>query len=430
MAQSARPQLVSPRAVADPRSGPHGDRRRLRCRCLACHGGTRRRADRRRGPATVRARRPSSIGSRSRRAKTVTGISVIGAKHLANHYGGLKHRIVAIEAKDRRRYSPSQAIRPKRIPMTVRHVNVMPELEDEEDFFPPFARCTDIKTGNSIQIERRETRFEYRRDGGPYRAAELRDHRAVEGLPQRGPLADPARRRDPVESADAQARQDRDDHRLGPRRKARARSSGLRRKTRHRPRPARGRRPDPRSDQRSRRCGARGSASGLRRGRAGARPRNRSGERVPRPLNHSSNSSRPRARPRPGIVAGDGARNPQVRRGAVRRVRSMGEAAPGPAAASISRPDDDRDRAPRFPRMRARLDPRRSDRPYRRTQRQRQVVDRPGHRRGPLRADPRSSPASAARAARGCWSRPAPRARRSSSPGPAERSAPNGRRAR
>jgi hypothetical protein len=98
--------------------------------------------------------------------KEVTGISVIGARHLANHYQGLKHRIVASEEKR------GATIEFKAYPSDTnpggKHVNVIPELADEEDYYTVLCEITDIKTGNSIQAERRESRVEYRRDGTPY----------------------------------------------------------------------------------------------------------------------------------------------------------------------------------------------------------------------------------------------------------------------
>src|SRR5215471_5865613 len=97
---------------------------------------------------------------------TVTGISVIGAKHLANHYGGLQHRVIASTQKTGSLFTftsyPAEGV-----PMTV-STAVLPELEDEEDFFAALCELKDIKTGNSIQIERRENHFEHRRGGGLY----------------------------------------------------------------------------------------------------------------------------------------------------------------------------------------------------------------------------------------------------------------------
>ena len=96
----------------------------------------------------------------------VTGISVIGASHLANHYGGLQHRIVASMQKVGSLFTFT-AYPAEGIPMDV-NTKIILELEDEDDFFAAVCEMKDIKTGNSIQIERREKRFEHRRRGGDY----------------------------------------------------------------------------------------------------------------------------------------------------------------------------------------------------------------------------------------------------------------------
>jgi hypothetical protein len=96
----------------------------------------------------------------------VTGVSVVGASHLANHYGGLQHRMVASMQKVGSLFIftsyPAEGI-----PMDVTPKIIL-ELEDEDDFFAAVCEMKDIKTGNSVQIERREKRFEHRRRGGDY----------------------------------------------------------------------------------------------------------------------------------------------------------------------------------------------------------------------------------------------------------------------
>ena len=84
--------------------------------------------------------------------KEVTGISVIGARHLANHYQGLKHRIVASEEK--RGATVEFKAYPHQTSPGGKHVNIIPELADEEDYYTVVCEVTDIKTGNSIQTER------------------------------------------------------------------------------------------------------------------------------------------------------------------------------------------------------------------------------------------------------------------------------------
>lgn len=94
----------------------------------------------------------------------VSGITVIGARHLAAHYGALKHRLVASVQKTGRLFQftsfPAESM-----PMNV-SCAVIPDLEDEPDFYGAVVEIQDVKTGNSIQIERRENRFEKRSGGG------------------------------------------------------------------------------------------------------------------------------------------------------------------------------------------------------------------------------------------------------------------------
>jgi hypothetical protein len=97
--------------------------------------------------------------------KPVTGISVIGARHLANHYKGLHHRIVASMEKIGPLFS--FVAYPGEHPMSV-SCSVVAELAEEADFYAAVVEMTDLKTGNRIQTERREARVEYRRDGTPY----------------------------------------------------------------------------------------------------------------------------------------------------------------------------------------------------------------------------------------------------------------------
>lgn len=93
----------------------------------------------------------------------VVGISVIGARYLAYHYGGLKHRIVASVQKNAELFThttyPHGAT-----PMQV-SCSVIRELADQPDFHKVLVEITDSQNGNSIQIEKQEFRFEKRRDG-------------------------------------------------------------------------------------------------------------------------------------------------------------------------------------------------------------------------------------------------------------------------
>lgn len=96
----------------------------------------------------------------------VTGISVIGARHLAAQYGGLKHRIVASVSKNGTMFTFMSYPQPG-MPMSV-SCSTVPELGDEPDFYSAIVEVQDIKTGNSVQMESQESRFAARRDGSLY----------------------------------------------------------------------------------------------------------------------------------------------------------------------------------------------------------------------------------------------------------------------
>ena len=96
----------------------------------------------------------------------VSGISVIGARHLAAHYKGLKHRLVAAMQKTGSLFVFTSYPSADQ-PMAVTASSV-PELADEEDFYSAVVEMTDIKTGNSIQMERREPRYGERQGGGHF----------------------------------------------------------------------------------------------------------------------------------------------------------------------------------------------------------------------------------------------------------------------
>jgi hypothetical protein len=93
----------------------------------------------------------------------VRGISVDGAHHLANFYGGIQHRIVGSMEKKGRMLTFTTYPAPG-MPMQV-SVSIVPELEHEDDFYRAVVEVKDIKTGNSFQAEKSETRLEKRRDG-------------------------------------------------------------------------------------------------------------------------------------------------------------------------------------------------------------------------------------------------------------------------
>jgi hypothetical protein len=96
----------------------------------------------------------------------VSGISVVGARHLASHYGGIKHRLVGSIHKIGSIFTFTSFPAPG-IPMAV-HVEVLRELEPEDDFYGAIIEVTDLKTGNTIMVEKRENRFEKKRNGDTY----------------------------------------------------------------------------------------------------------------------------------------------------------------------------------------------------------------------------------------------------------------------
>ena len=93
----------------------------------------------------------------------VTGISVIGARHLAATYGGLKHRIVGSVQKIGALHTFKSYPAPN-MPMLVQ-VQIIPELASEPDYYEALVELTDLKTGNTVQVEKRELRLERKRDG-------------------------------------------------------------------------------------------------------------------------------------------------------------------------------------------------------------------------------------------------------------------------
>lgn len=93
---------------------------------------------------------------------TVSGVSVIGARELAAHYGGIKSKIIAVTDK-----TGSLFMFKTFEPMDIR-VQVIPQLESEPDFYEVVLEVTDIKTGNSQQHRKKETKTAYDKTGKPY----------------------------------------------------------------------------------------------------------------------------------------------------------------------------------------------------------------------------------------------------------------------
>ena len=95
------------------------------------------------------------------KGKEVSGISVIGARHLAYHYQGLKHRIVASMEKN------GSLVRTMSYPheQAPMQFGTYTDHSDTPDFYWCLVEMHDLKTGNVIQIEQTEKRFETRDDG-------------------------------------------------------------------------------------------------------------------------------------------------------------------------------------------------------------------------------------------------------------------------
>lgn len=75
---------------------------------------------------------------------------------------GIKHRIVVAVDK-----TGSLFVFKSFEPLNVQ-ANIIPQLVDEDDFYEVVIEITDIKTGNSIQVRKKETKTEKRQNGSSY----------------------------------------------------------------------------------------------------------------------------------------------------------------------------------------------------------------------------------------------------------------------
>lgn len=94
--------------------------------------------------------------------KTVTGISVVGARALAAQYGGIKARIIGSTDKTGELF-----VFKSFDPLSV-DARTIPQLAEQSDFYEVIMEITDLKTGNSIQVRKKESKIERKRDGTPY----------------------------------------------------------------------------------------------------------------------------------------------------------------------------------------------------------------------------------------------------------------------
>jgi len=93
----------------------------------------------------------------------VTGISVVGARQLAYHYGGIEHRLIAAVQKTDALFQYT-SYPSKHTKMQVSAENI-PALAGTPDFYKCVVEVTDAKQANVKQDEKSEFRFEQRRDG-------------------------------------------------------------------------------------------------------------------------------------------------------------------------------------------------------------------------------------------------------------------------
>jgi len=89
----------------------------------------------------------------------VTGVSVIGARQLASEYGGIKARIVATVEK-RGALFIFRSFEPLNIETRTMH-----DLADEIDYYECIMQVDDIKTGNAIQVRKKEAKLERKKSG-------------------------------------------------------------------------------------------------------------------------------------------------------------------------------------------------------------------------------------------------------------------------
>lgn len=92
----------------------------------------------------------------------VRGVSVVGARELASQYGGIKSRIVASVDKTGELFV-FKSFEPLAI-----QANLIPQLAEQEDFYEVVVEIQDLKSGNSIQVRKKETKTEKKRNGETY----------------------------------------------------------------------------------------------------------------------------------------------------------------------------------------------------------------------------------------------------------------------
>lgn len=90
----------------------------------------------------------------------VSGISVIGARELAASYGGIQHSLIGSISKVGSLFvMKSYPHAGQSMGLFVQQIN---ELAGEPDYYEVLAEIKDVKTGNAVQIEKKELRLERR----------------------------------------------------------------------------------------------------------------------------------------------------------------------------------------------------------------------------------------------------------------------------
>lgn len=89
----------------------------------------------------------------------IQGISAVGARELATHYKGIRHRLVSSTRKVRSLFVFTTYASPG-IPASMQ-TQVLPELTEEPDGYEAVVEITDIKTGNVMMAAKFEAQFEW-----------------------------------------------------------------------------------------------------------------------------------------------------------------------------------------------------------------------------------------------------------------------------
>lgn len=95
----------------------------------------------------------------------VRGISAVGARELASHYGKIRHRLVSSTRKIGKLFVFTTYAAPGVQPSM--QTSVLPELEKEPDGYEAVCEVQDINSGNSMMAAKFESQFEWVGGKGP-----------------------------------------------------------------------------------------------------------------------------------------------------------------------------------------------------------------------------------------------------------------------